>query len=415
MRLNYPAIVSLVFAAVMLSACGGAARRQTNAPEQTFSGVPKVNITDGAVADYNPQVDYFPEKATIRYSKQLQVEYHKNYKLVTVNIRGNVQNQHKYLLVQRGTPKPAGFDDVKTIEVPVRNFALMNWQHAYAVEILNLHDRLLGVDAFDAYSAPGIVKMIEEGRLVNTLYGFHKANPEALIGLNAELVIMYFWGDPAEDSNPKLDEAGVKTVYAADSLETSPLAQAEWLKLDALFFNREKDMETYFNEVEKKYETLAAKTRDVPNKPTAVANGIYKGAWNLPGGKSYFAAFLKDAGANYVWADDASSGFNPVAVETVLDRASEAEYWIDPIYTEKFNTVDDLAAANPRYGLFRAVKNGKVFINDLRRDEKGTNPYFQQGFANPYLILADLTKIFHPELVPEHEFVFYRQLAASSK
>ena len=83
----------------------------------------------------------------------------------------------------------------------------------------------------------------------------------------------------------KLDEAGVKTVYAADSLETSPLAQAEWLKFDALFFNREKDMETYFNDVEKKYETLAAKTRDVPNKPTAVANGIYKGAWNLPGGK----------------------------------------------------------------------------------------------------------------------------------
>ena len=405
----------VVFAFFVLSGCGLVSKRQANVAEKTFSGAPTENIKEGSVADYDPNTDYFPEKATIRHSKQLEVEYHKNYKLVTVNIRGNSQNQHRYLLVQRGTPRPEGFEGVRTIEVPVRNFALMNWQHAYAVEILNLHDRLLGVDSFDSYSAPGIVKMIKEGKLVNTLYGFHKSNPEALIGLNADVVIMYFWDDPAEDSNPKLDEAGVKTVYAADSLETSPLAQAEWLKLDALFFNREKDMETYFDGISEKYETLVAKTRNATNKPTVLNNGIFKGAWNLPGGKSYVAAYLKDAGADYIWADDPSTGFNPTAVEKVLDRASEAEYWIDPIYTEKFRSVDDLAAANPRYGLFRAVKEGKVFINDLQRNEKGTNPYFQQGFADPYLILADLTKIFHPELVPEHQFVFYRQLAPSSK
>jgi len=30
--------------------------------------------------------------------------------------------------------------------------------------------------------------------------------------------------------------------------------------------------------------------------------------------------------------------------------------------------------------------------------------------TNPHLVLADLIKIFHPELLPDHELYFYQQL-----
>ena len=91
-----------------------------------------------------------------------------------------------------------------------------------------------------------------------------------------------------------------------------------------------------------------------------------------------FAEFLKDAGADYLWSDDTATGYNPVAIERVLDRAVQAEFWIDPIYTERFDTARDLAAKDSRYGLFRAVKEGKVYISDARRNENGANPFFSR-------------------------------------
>jgi len=36
--------------------------------------------------------------------------------------------------------------------------------------------------------------------------------------------------------------------------------------------------------------------------------------------------------------------------------------------------------------------------------------YYESGVANPDKILADLVAIFHPELMPEHDFYYYTQL-----
>ena len=56
-----------------------------------------------------------------------------------------------------------------------------------------------------------------------------------------------------------------------------------------------------------------------------------------------------------------------------------------------------------------------VFQNDARwreGEEKdvGANDYWERGTARPDLVLADFLKIFHPDLVPDHEFVFHRRL-----
>ena len=39
---------------------------------------------EACIADYDPQVDYFPEKVEPRYSQGWDVEYHNNYKVVDV-------------------------------------------------------------------------------------------------------------------------------------------------------------------------------------------------------------------------------------------------------------------------------------------------------------------------------------------
>ncbi|HLA43877.1 MAG TPA: hypothetical protein VJZ27_10595, partial [Aggregatilineales bacterium] len=63
-----------------------------------------------------------------------------------------------------------------------------------------------------------------------------------------------------------------------------------------------------------------------------------------------------------------------------------------------------------RFAEFAAYQNGDVFSNDLRTNEFGGNDFYETGVTNPDILLADLIKIFHPELLPDHEFYFYRQL-----
>jgi iron complex transport system substrate-binding protein len=60
------------------------------------------------------------------------------------------------------------------------------------------------------------------------------------------------------------------------------------------------------------------------------------------------------------------------------------------------------------------VQRGRVYANDARVNANGGNDYFESGVMNPDVVLADLVKIFHPELVQDHTLTYYRRLTPSS-
>ncbi len=72
----------------------------------------------------------------------------------------------------------------------------------------------------------------------------------------------------------------------------------------------------------------------------------------------------------------------------------------------------DVLASDDRYQTFTAVKSGKLFTPTARLSETGGNDYWESGMASPDVILADLVKIFHPELMTDHQLVYCRQLSA---
>ncbi len=47
--------------------------------------------------------------------------------------------------------------------------------------------------------------------------------------------------------------------------------------------------------------------------------------------------------------------------------------------------------------------------------EKGGNEYMELGYARPDIILADLIKILHPHLLPEHQLYFYKRLPKKAR
>jgi iron complex transport system substrate-binding protein len=97
----------------------------------------------------------------------------------------------------------------------------------------------------------------------------------------------------------------------------------------------------------------------------------------------------------------------PVTLETALRHGRSADVWID---TLTWGSLQEVAAADPRYQLFDAFRSGQMYNNDAQTSAAGSNAYWERGLANPDTVLMDLLTILHPELGDGHRLQWYRRL-----
>ena len=377
------------------------------AESQAVVGAPATNLTEGCVDAFDPNVDYFPEKISLTHTTGFSVEYHNSYKVITVATpwpgAGEAQ---QYVLVQCGAPEPTGFDAAQIIEVPVQQIATMSTSYLPFLDMYGLLDRLVAVDDVTYVNNPAVLAMAEAGTLVQIGYGAG-VNVEQILDLAPDLVMTYGSGSPEYDAHPVLLNAGLKVAVNAEWLETSPLGRAEWGKFIALFFNKEATAESTFADTVARYEDLKAKAAAAAEKPTVLTDSEYQGSWYVAGGRSFTAQLLADAGAAYLWADDESAGSIPVAFEAVFDKAAAADFWLNVGFV---NSLEEMKAADERYTDFAAFQKGNVWNNNKRQNANGGNDYYESAVAQPDAVLADLIAIFHPELMPEYEMVYFQRL-----
>lgn len=360
------------------------------------------------VTDYAPNTDYFPNKIQPQYAAGFSVDYHNHYKVVTVIQPWQGANESfKYLLVQCGTPIPEGFEDAQVIQVPVDTVVTLSTTYLPHLDRLDQVDALLGMDNFSFVYSPNIQTKIEQGKLIEFSSG-RTLDIERLLISSPDLIMAYGTGDPDADSYGRLIQAGLPVVLLGDYVENSPLGRAEWLTFTALFFNQETTAQQVFTEISTEYEALVELTDTLLDRPTVFSGFSYEGTWYMPGGKSYAAQLLQDAGSAYLWANNDSTVTIPLDFESVFDQAATADVWIN--VSQDWLNYGDAIATDPRYGEFAAFKQNKIFNNNARMNDTGGNDYWESGAVNPHLILADLVKIFYPELLPEHELIYYQQL-----
>jgi iron complex transport system substrate-binding protein len=368
---------------------------------------PEANLTDGCVESYDETIDYFPNKVEVTQAEGFTVEYFNNYKVVTVLTPYiGAGEAAEYTLVQCGTPAPEGMDGATVIEVPIDSIVAMSTTYLPALEELDLLDTLVGVDTGLYLTSEAVKGLIEAGEVAEIGTGAD-VNVEIAIDLEPDLIMLNATGTPEYDAHPQLLDGGLTVVINSDYLDTTPLGRAEWVDFIALFYNEEAASESWFNNIVSDYESLVAMTAAVEERPTVFANTPFDGTWFMPGGENYFAQLLEDAGADYLWSDDESTGSLFLDFETVFDQAAEADYWVN---IGVFPTLNDLVATDERFTEFAAYQNGNIYNNDARTNENGGSDFYESGVVFPNLVLADLIKIFHPELVPDHEFVYYRHM-----
>lgn len=357
---------------------------------------------------FDPNRDYFPEKTAIDHAVGFDVVYHNNWKELQIFRHYNdFVDTVRFALVQRGTPSPSGFEDTRTIEVPVKQIGSMSTTHIGMFEMLNALDNLKGVETGTYISSPKVHDLIAQEKVLE-LAPAGMLNTEITIASGIDVLLGVGYPNSQNDSYQELENAGIPVLLNADWQELNLLGRAEWVKVLALLLNKEQEVNEAFSEIENEYnEVLQLVENKVEQGPMTIT-GIAQGdAWFVAGGRSFGYHVLEIAKVNYPWSNDESTGSLKLDFETVYEHGLKADFWMVP---GSAKTLEDILQRDERYKDFKSFKQKQIYNIFGRYTEGGGNDYYESGIVNPQVVLKDVVRIFHPELLPNHQLVYYAQL-----
>lgn len=290
-------------------------------------------------------------------------------------------------IARNGESAPEGFAG-QVLEGDASRIVAMSSTHIAMLDALGEAARVVGVS--------GIGDLGYEGNI----------NYELLISLDPDIVLLYGING-ASPMEGKLNELGIPFMYVGDYLEKSPLGKAEWMVALSEIIGRRDAGEQAFADIPVRYNDLKKKVAEsVVDAPSVMFNTPYGDSWFMPSTDSYVVRLVNDAGGDYIYKKNNGNASIPIDLEEAYQLTSEADIWLN---VGIFNSLDELKTSCPKFSDTRCFRNGSVWNNNLKTTAAGGNDYFESGVVNPDIILRDLVKIFHPELV-EEDFVYYKQL-----
>ena len=361
-----------------------------------------------ANADFDPQKDYFPDKVSIDHSIGFDVAYHSHYKLLHLFRHYNdVIDTVSYVLLQRGTPTPEAHASLPVIQVPIEKAVSMSTTQLGMFDMLEAFDQLKGIEIRQYVSNPKVIELVESGAITEVAPA-GSLNVETVINMGAEVVIGVGYPNSQNEAYQQLERTGIPVLLNADWQEKDLLGRAEWAKLIAVLLNKEALINEKFSAIEIEYNrVLAILDTDLKSIPTTITSIAKGDTWHVSGGRSFANHLLQLAKVNYPWNDDTSTGSLPLDFETVYEIGLEADFWMAP---SNAKTLAEVLERDARYADFKSFKNGNVFNVYGRYTEGGGNDYYETGVVEPHVVLKDIVKIFHPELLPDHSLVYHTRL-----
>jgi iron complex transport system substrate-binding protein len=345
-------------------------------------------------------------KNEIEYAKGFEVYKHKGFTILKItNPWPEAKTHFTYILKQKNGIVPDSLEQYPVISVPIHSIIATSTTHIPSLEMLGVESSLAGFPSTDYISSEKTRKRVDSGK-VREVGKNENLNTEVIIDMAPDLIV----GFGLNSNNPSLEnlqKSGLKVIFNGDWTEQSPLGKAEWIKFFGALYGLDSKANSIFSEIEKEYNTTLALAKKATKKPTALSGAMFQDQWYVPQGESWASLFLKDAQANYLWADTKGTGGLSLPFEVVLEKAQKAEFWIAP---GDFSSLKQMSDSNPHYSQFDSFKNKKVYSYALNKGAKGGILYFEVSPTRPDWVLKDLIKIFHPELLPNHKLFFFQKL-----
>lgn len=337
--------------------------------------------------------------SVITTAKLLSMQRSDDYTLVTVGDPWKGGVLHRYVLVPRDSVLPKDLPEGTVVRTPVYRALVYSSVHTSLLDELGAIGKVRGVVDSQYFIDSAIVQGLETGFIYDC---GNSMNPtvEKVIDMQPDAILLSPYQDASYGQIAKLD---IPIIECADYLEYDPLGRAEWVKFYGELVGKRAEADSLYNTVVKAYNDMKQKAAGAKTHPTVVTEMVISGVWNVPGGQSYMARILADAGGRYLWADDKNTGSLALDFDQALAVAHDADYWF--IKWTNINSLKDLQGAYDLNKEMSAFKNKRVYVCDTDKTR-----FFDRIPFHPEVLLREFATILHPELFPDFNNHMYRHL-----
>ena len=345
------------------------------------------------------QSAFSQEQVKPLYAQGFKLTYADQYLLADIQDPQNEESTtFHYAFVKRGA-KPTGIPaDYTVIELPIRSVICMTSLQLSNFIKLGALDRVVGITSTRHLFNKEMNERLKEGKTAKIGIEGNFDN-EVIMSLNPDLMFISPFKRGGYDA---VKDIGIPLVPHLGYKEMTPLGQAEWIKFVGLLLGMEDVANQEFERIEQRYNSLKSMVGEVKRRPVVFSGELRGGVWYAVGGKSFLAQLFHDAGADYFLKDDPRSGGVTLDFETVYNQAESADYWrIANSFAGEY-CYDALKAQDERYADFKAFREKHVIYCNMRE-----KPFYESMPAEPETVLADMIRVFHPEILPDHEPVYY--------
>jgi iron complex transport system substrate-binding protein len=343
---------------------------------------------------------------SVMYAKGLELYHYEGFTVMKVTKPWpEATSGFTYILKQKNGIVPDSLKHIPVITVPIQSIVVTSTTHIPALEMLGVENTLIGFPSTNFISSSKTRKRINAGK-VREVGVNESLNTEVLIDMKPDAIVTF----GINNNNSTIDnlkKSGLNVLINGDWTEQSPLGKAEWIKFFGALYNLDSRANNLFNSIETNYIKALAIAKKATKNPTVISGGMYQDQWFVPQGESWASLFLKDAKANYLWQDSKGFGSLSLSFEKVFEKGQNAEFWIAP---GDYSSLKQMKDSNIHYAEFESFKNKKVYSYALNKGPKGGIVYFELASARPDLVVKDLIRIIHPELLPKYSPFFFKKL-----
>ena len=289
---------------------------------------------------------------------------------------------------------------VSLSQIDPERIALLSTTHTYFIDALDGMKNVCGVSYADRIQLGKLQEQISKGTTQN-LTKNGDVNLEDLLMLNPTVLFSV----PFEPTDYRSKLPGCSVIPTSEYLEEHPLGKAEWLYVFGYVLRKNVLARELFLEIENAYlDAMQDSSKDVSQDSSkdsakdstkdasqgrrrkvffATNNGS---DWTVANNQSYWAILLRDAGAEYVGAEEGVGNLN-FDKERMLFALNEADAYGELVYFPNTSNVS-LSKLHPEFIQTVPFQHKKIFLCNA-----ANNGFFDKALLEPHLLLQELKKV----------------------
>ncbi|MFY8077529.1 MAG: ABC transporter substrate-binding protein, partial [Flavobacteriales bacterium] len=277
---------------------------------------------------------------------------------------------------------PTVSHSVSLSKINPERIALLSTTHSYFINALDGMKNVCGVTYADRIQLENLQAQIANGKTQN-LTSNGDVNMEELLLLNpSTLFSVPFESTPYQS---KLPQCAV--IPTTEYLEEHPLGKAEWLYVFGFILRKDVLAKDLFLKIENEYIGAAqgpsvGPSVDLPSGPSARPKVFFAtnngSDWTVANNQSYWAILLKDAGAEYVGAEEGKGNLN-FDKERMLFALNKADAYGELVYFPNTSNVS-LSQLHPEFTQSGPFQHKKLFFCNA-----ADNGFFDKALLEPHI------------------------------